>query len=255
MMTRRILASVVTALLAIAAFLVVGAPANATTPPPPPSMWPSWDYDYGTVTSTHTFVFTNTLVNPMVGGNPLGFHYSTAFHLTQNTCTTRVNPGSTCNVTVSFTAVPALGPLVDALQLQFTDLTGHPIATPSVTLFAQNAEYVTTDYSTGYVMFPDTHVGTRPALASQPADYSLLILLFHLHGPWPPWDLPPPDHAPWSVLGNTCVQVTGTTCQVTIGFQPTAIGTFTTSFHMSFENPQNGASVTVQNLTLIGRGI
>jgi hypothetical protein len=46
-----------------------------------------------------------------------------------------------------------------------------------------------------------------------------------------------------------------TSCQVSVGFQPTRVGTYTTNFQMLFQNPQTGAPLTVQNLTLIGRGV
>jgi hypothetical protein len=42
---------------------------------------------------------------------------------------------------------------------------------------------------------------------------------------------------------------------VGVAFHPTAVGSYSTSFHMSFQDSQTGAPATVQTLTLQGVGV
>jgi hypothetical protein len=264
-MKKRIALLVATALALATAALGPPTPAFASTPPPPPTVWPNWYYDFGPTAATHTFTYTNVITHPVVD-KPAPFTYPQAFHVTADTCTAPVSPNATCTITVAFTPVTSLGPLYDALALSFTDVTtGKPITTPKVSLFAQRAEYVTSSaYPTGYVMFPNTpHSARHVARGSVHPDYPVIVIVYvwpwWWWKPWPPpppWDIYGPLTGPWTVQGDTCMNVpTGqTSCQVSVGFNPTSVGTFTAQLNMTFTNEQTGATMPSQTLTLIGTG-
>lgn len=221
-----------------AAALVVLAGLIPATASPDPVPWSSWDYDFGLVAGSHQFGFINVYTRPVVD-KPFAFAHPSVFHITSDSCTHVINPGQSCSVVVNYTPSVNQLPVTDLLHLAFT-MDGAPISTPGVTLFAAGAEYVSTDFPVGQVVFPSVVNG-----------FAYELISFHLHGPWPV-DEPPDLLAPWSVVSNTCVNLPpgSTACAVNIRFQSTVHGSYSVPFQMTFEDPGTGQPVTVQPLTL-----
>jgi len=200
--------------------------------------WNVDTHDYGYAESSYTYVFTNIYPLQIVD-YPLPMLYPNAFHVVRDACTAPVAPGGSCAVTVRYT--PVGKPVADTLQLKFNDMSGRPVATPSVRLFGGGAEYLTTDFIGNFITFPDTDVATE----------FVYWIIFHIHGV-NPIDLPPIVSSPWSVVGNTCgsLQPGATSCRLGIAFKPTSAGTFSTSFQMPFTDPVSKLPVSVPVVTL-----
>jgi hypothetical protein len=233
------LAGAVTAgLAALALALGGGTAAVADDPSPTPIPWDSWSFDFGSASGQHDFVFTNVYRLQLVD-KPAPVTHPEVFRIVRDTCTVPVEPGKSCVVTVVYRQPARPVPYTDMLRLDFTDLSGRPVATPGAYLFAGGAEWAGTDYPRGLLVLPRLDIDEQYAFP----------IHFRLKG-INPVDLPPDVFAPWTIVANTCATVPAGAgeCTITVGFQPTAAGRFTTPFQMSFTDPATNQTVTAQPL-------
>jgi hypothetical protein len=238
--------------LGLAAGLVAMAAGTAQADPVP-SPWNVNFHDFGSVSSSHTFVFTNVYTLPLFG-QPMKFLHP-EFSVTGNTCATPVNPGGTCTVKVHYTADGQ--PVADSLQMQFAAPTGQPVPTPPVQLFAGGVAYVKTRHPGGVFTFPtSTPPASRAAGLRLPPFQVEYLTIQYIGIPLIiKVDIPPDLQAPFFVAKNTCTSPGTAACKVVLGFAPAAAGQYGSDFQMSFENAQTGASLPTQDVTLVGNAV
>jgi hypothetical protein len=219
---------------------------------PVPLPWLVNYHNFGFVTSAYAFVFTNRGAVP-VAGVPAPIQH-TEFQVTANTCTTAVAPGGTCQVTVGYTADGQ--PIADQLQMHFTSPRGRPVAVPPVQLFAGGVTYVYTSHQNGAFVFPAAAAAGSRAVGQGTRALTpggQVTVPYKPSGPGDVIDGPGPPIKWVKVVRNTCTVPIGRpkNCAVTLQAAPNTGGLRTANFQMSFENAQTGASVPVQDVTLI----
>jgi hypothetical protein len=238
--------------LGVAAGIVAMA-ASAAQAEPVPNPWTVNYHDFGTLSGSHTFVFTNVYTPPLMG-QPTPFGHP-ELSITGNTCAAPVAPGGTCKVTVHYAADGQ--PIADSLQMNFTAPSGGPVATPPVLLLAGGQPYVKTGHKSGVFTFPtSTQTSNRtpgPDIPPFPAE-TVTIQYFGVPAILKV-DFQPQLRAPFSVLRNGCKTAGTGACRVVLRFAPVRAGQYTANFQMSFENAQTGASLPTQDVTLVGNAV
>jgi hypothetical protein len=231
---------------------IVAMAATAAQAEPVPNPWNVNYHDFGSVSGSHTFVFTN-IYDLTLMGQPMPFAHA-EFAVTGNTCAAPVAPGGTCKVKVSYAADGQ--PIADNLQMQFMAPSGQPEATPPVQLFAGGAQYVKTKHANGVFTFPtSTLAGGQSAGPNGPFPAERVTIQYFGVPTILKVDIPPDILAPFRVLRNECTVAGTGGCQVVLQFAPVNAGQFVANFQMSFENAQTGASLPTQDVTLVGNAV
>jgi hypothetical protein len=238
--------------LGVAASIVAMAASTAQAEPVP-NPWKANYHDFGTVSGSHTFVFTNVYTLSLMG-QPAPFGHA-EFSVTGNTCGAPVAPGGTCKVMVHYAADGQ--PIADGLQMHFTAPSGGPVATPPVQLFAGGVQYVRTGHRSGVFTFPTSTPtsGRTPGPGVPPFPAETVTIQYFGVPAILKQDFQPSMTAPFTVLRNGCLAAGTGACRVVLKFAPVNAGQYVANFQMGFENAQTGASLPTQDVTLVGNAV